>query len=416
MHTTPLTSRAKLARTVISDTHALTHMHAQVLRWQARVRVLVALVTGATALVLQRAGVLHGDRVELLSAVALYAGIIALFGVHLRRTDQATPSLVAATILADVMFIFTSTLATAPPEYYDRILILSFGLLHVTEFYFGRRHTVLALVTVVVAYLGVTSVAIADGAHLSWAEELWSISVFASAALVFVVQHRGSQRRLLDIIKLFERAETGDFSRSYDSRADRVPDTVTRVGRAYNRARLHLVSMVLSDPLTGCLNRRGFDQAMLGELTNPDRPDATVALLAVDIDHFKQVNDNYGHVAGDLVLREFGKLLVRIARGGDTVARTGGEEFSILLPHTDATGARAVAERVREALHAHEFLVDGTRIRLTASIGGASGAAQGGEATAARLTHMADQALYAAKRGGRDTTRVWTGTELMATA
>jgi diguanylate cyclase (GGDEF)-like protein len=174
--------------------------------------------------------------------------------------------------------------------------------------------------------------------------------------------------------------------------------------------------MVLSDPLTGCLNRRGFDQAMLSELTCMDRPDATVALLAVDIDHFKQVNDNYGHVAGDLVLRDFGKLLVRIARGGDIVARTGGEEFSILLPHTNEVGARAVAERVREALHAHEFLIDGTRIRLTASIGGASGLAQGGEASAARLTHMADQALYAAKRGGRDTTRIWTGTELMATA
>src|SRR5262245_54467953 len=144
----------------MSDTQPSSFMHAQVLRWQARVRVLVALITGTAALTLQRAGVLHGDRVELLTAVVIYAGIIALFGLYLRRTDQATPGLVAATILADVMFIFTSTLASAPPEYYDRILILSFALLHVTEFYFGRRHTMLALAAVVVAYLTVTSAAI----------------------------------------------------------------------------------------------------------------------------------------------------------------------------------------------------------------------------------------------------------------
>jgi diguanylate cyclase (GGDEF)-like protein len=362
---------------------------------------------GAAELFLQRAGVLRGNPAYLFGAVFFYIAVITTLAVWIRRTGRAGSMVVAITVLADVVFIFTSTLASAPPEYYDRILILAFCLLHITEFYFGRRHTVLALSTVVIAYLVVTNAAIAAGAKLSMTEELWSVIVFSGASLVFVVQYRGSQRRLHDIIHLFERVEAGDFSRAYDSRADHLPDIVTRLGRAYNRARLQLVSMVLTDPLTGCLNRRGFDQALVHELARSARAGSELSLLAVDIDHFKQVNDSHGHPAGDLVLRDFGNLLVRTARAGDIVARTGGEEFSILLPDTDIAGAHVAAQRIRDAIHANEFVVNGIHIRLTASIGGASGTGVGDEAAAAHMRQVADQALYAAKRGGRDTARLW---------
>src|SRR5262249_6136679 len=136
-------------------------------------------------------------------------------------------------------------------------------------------------------------------------------------------------------VALFESAQEGDFADAYNADADTSPDAITRVGRAYNEVRLQLASMVLTDPLTGCLNRRGLDQAIAREIARSGRSGSELSVLAIDLDHFKAINDTYGHVAGDIVLREFGALLAHAARAGDIVARAGGEEFLALLPDTD---------------------------------------------------------------------------------
>jgi len=149
------------------------------------------------------------------------------------------------------------------------------------------------------------------------------------------------------------------------------------------------------DPLTGLDNHRTFHEALRGEVAGALREGRTLALVLMDIDHFKQVNDTYGHQAGDRVLAEVAARLRGVARDGDVVARIGGEEFGWILPGTDAAGALVAAERAREAISAGMETVG----MLTASAGVCDLAAARG---AGNLFELADGALYWAKAHGRD--------------
>lgn len=151
----------------------------------------------------------------------------------------------------------------------------------------------------------------------------------------------------------------------------------------------------MTDPLTALPNRRAFERGMLGQR----RAGEQSALLALDLDHFKAVNDTYGHAAGDLVLQQVAVVLRANMRQRDLLARVGGEELSVLLPATGATRARQIANRLRREVAAIEIDWEGTVITVTVSIGVAL--ADGG-LPADKLFAQADAALYAAKRGGRD--------------
>jgi diguanylate cyclase (GGDEF)-like protein len=377
-----------------------------VLLWQGRIRVVVAVIAGVAALVLQQAGVLPGSSALLFAVMSAYTGSIGVLCYATKRIGGAGNLLVAATVLSDLVFIFSSTIASSSVGHYDRILILSFFVLHFTESYFGRAHATLALVAVISCYVATIATVMQHGAALLWGDELWSVALFAIAAVVFILQYGSFQQRLGRIIDLFEAAEEGDFAESYDVNADTTPDAITSVGRAYNRVRVQLASMVLTDPLTGALNRRGLDQALAREVSRSRRAGSELSVLALDLDHFKNVNDTHGHIVGDVVLRELGLRLGQTARGGDMVARTGGEEFTVLLPDTDPLGAYRAAVRMCETIRSRAFVVDGNAINLTVSVGVAS--ASGDHADAARnLKQRADEALYAAKRSGRDRVRVW---------
>jgi diguanylate cyclase (GGDEF)-like protein len=159
------------------------------------------------------------------------------------------------------------------------------------------------------------------------------------------------------------------------------------------------------DALTGVANRRRFDQALLQESARLARVGMPLALLMIDVDHFKTYNDRYGHPAGDECLRQVARLLKRHAkRPGDLVARYGGEEFAILLANTDHAGARALAEEVRSALIALALPHQGNPAGIvTVSIGLHVVAAPDEPVAATRLVELADQALYAAKAAGRNT-------------
>lgn len=155
-----------------------------------------------------------------------------------------------------------------------------------------------------------------------------------------------------------------------------------------------------TDQLTGLPNRRGFEEEFARMISETDRYGNASALVIVDVDFFKKVNDTYGHDAGDQVLKAVGTTLLAMKRTTDKVARLGGEELAILLPQTDRQGALEAAERCRKAIEALGVRSNVGTIRVTASFGVAMYAprSQG----AGSLFDRADQALYAAKAGGRN--------------
>ena len=390
-----------------ADSFRLTVSYAETLLWQSRIRLAVVAVIGGAVLALQSWGYLRGSAGFLALLVIGYLALVFALATLVGRIRRAPNWVIAATVFADLVFIFGSTIAISSPFYYDRILVFAFFVLHLTETYYGRAHASLALGAVVVGYTALVTNTISAGVPLLWPEELISVAVFTTAGMLFVVQYGGFRGRLTEIVRLFERAEEGDFTRAYDVAADTRPDAITLVGRAYNRVRSQLASMVLTDPLTGCLNRRGFEQALTREVARSVRAGSQFALLALDLDHFKDVNDSHGHMVGDGVLREAALLLMRSARGGDVTARTGGEEFSVILPDTDARGAFQLAARLCETMREHPFEVGRARLRLTVSIGVIASDGELGPDVAEELKRRADDALYNAKRSGRDRVRPW---------
>jgi diguanylate cyclase (GGDEF)-like protein len=164
-----------------------------------------------------------------------------------------------------------------------------------------------------------------------------------------------------------------------------------------------------TDPLTGLLNRRGFDEVFEYELERARRGSGRLSLVLLDLDYFKVVNDRFGHAAGDGALERLGDVLTQTKRQIDTAARVGGEEFALLLPESDADGAFAVCERVRRSVRdvfaRNEFPgagTEGMQPPLTVSLGIASFPLDG--TSPADLLGSADRALYEAKRRGRDRT------------
>lgn len=176
---------------------------------------------------------------------------------------------------------------------------------------------------------------------------------------------------------------------------------VTRDITARKRIEHELERLAQTDPLTGLANRRHFTTLAEQELSRALRYGGSLSVLMMDLDHFKRVNDTYGHKAGDAVLKRFAELVRAELREVDVVGRVGGEEFAVLLPETDAEHAREVAERLRCSVAAGEAEAGGGRmLRFTVSIGVASLGEKRRDLDA--LLTSADRALYRAKSGGRN--------------
>ena len=263
-----------------------------------------------------------------------------------------------------------------------------------------------------------------QGREVARGEKTWTAWVLANAEEAFLLDHVAGARDRMPILVLDEgsaRAESllaiplrgrnrnlgalvlagprGAFTAS----AARVLGILANQAAA-TLSVIHLKEwhkeLAEHDALTGLFNRRAFDDHLARAIAREDRQGGRFALLLLDVDHFKKLNDTYGHPAGDAALAGVARLLDRLLRKGDLAARYGGEEFVAILPGSDEAGALRMAERVRQALEKERLVFSGARLALTASFGAAVWPADGREPAA--LLAAADRALYAAKTAGRN--------------
>jgi diguanylate cyclase (GGDEF)-like protein len=239
------------------------------------------------------------------------------------------------------------------------------------------------------------------------------------AALLSWVAAGSVTRPLRHLAAAVERAGDGDLTARCelggDDEAGRLGDGIDRLIAATQRCK----RLSVTDPLTGLGNVRHLGETLRQEVDRASRFGRTLGVLVIDLDHFKSINDRYGHRAGDDVLVEFADRLRSVVRGVDRTFRQGGEEFVVLLPETDVPGSLTAAGRVRDAVRGRDFVVrerppaDGLartggpepgreiRIAVTASIGVAVFPRHA--LSAAQILDAADAALYGAKSTGRDT-------------
>jgi two-component system cell cycle response regulator len=156
------------------------------------------------------------------------------------------------------------------------------------------------------------------------------------------------------------------------------------------------------DALTGMLNRRYFEERLAGEFCYAARHGSSLCVLFIDVDNFKRINDEFGHQAGDEVLREVANQLRTAVRAEDVAARFGGEEFAVLARGIDVTAARTFAERLRTCVERTSITWRQNRLKVTVSVGLSHNHAGGAVTKPEQLLAAADQALYAAKAGGRN--------------
>ncbi len=295
--------------------------------------------------------------------VAAAGGLLALscvfaaFGRRLRDGIYPVLSLVGCVLIAAGVYFYGSERAPS----HDEMLFLMVALY--AGYFFSRRMVAIHVATIAVVYgaaLGLTDPAAGEGAN--W---LLSVATFGAAAA------------LLNRMK------------------ERVDALIER-----------LADVARTDYLTGLLNRRGFMERIEYELELARRSGRPLSLIVGDLDRFKELNDRYGHPAGDDVLAKVGQTLDSTRRRIDTAARMGGEEFALICPFTDSKGAFAVAERVRgELAELFGTAHDGKPARrgalpVSISFGIVTYPTHG--QTVEALLHAADRAMYEAKRRGRN--------------
>ncbi len=391
---------------------------AEILLWQGGYRIGIAVAIAGGSLLLRELDLVSSvsvgarwygtDNASLLfvAATAVYLVITAAIRWHARIARAVPRALVRTQVTADALVVNVCAFLLTPPAQYDRTLIVSMFLVQFTQLYFGWRTTLFMLGSVAVCYA--TIVALAERARMLGAptEQLWTFALFCLGALAYawMLGHQGV--RMKRLTHLFDKAREGEFDQPYDESRDKFPDYITQIGRAYNELRGHLETIILTDPLSGCFNRRGFKQLGDREISRGIRAKWRVAVLALDVDHFKRINDDFGHLTGDEAIKEIGALIRETARAGDVVARLGGEEFSILAPDTDEEGARHLADRILHAFRARSFVSVRGKLSITISIGVASDEASTDDVVRI-LTARADEALYVAKRSGRDQAVLW---------
>ena len=318
--------------------------------------------------------VLEPDHARAFIALRLVCELPALLGAWLlrRRADSVRPELVAVAVLSVVQceIAWMVSRASSSREFYllgFTLALYGSGLLLTG----GARWTV-ALVAVSIAAFVVCVLLSPD--PLAASELVAAATYLSTAGIISVLAH--VQRDRLTC-------------RELDSRA-----RLEREQAVSRDLLVRLEQQSHEDPLTGLANRRRWDEQLVAACREAQDTGAHVAVVLLDVDHFKAINDRYGHAAGDDVLRRVSAVLLQRAPSGSVVARLGGDELAVLLPGLDDHAAGALAERVRADVRS-AFVVAGTRIEVGVSQGVA--AARGHAASVTALMSLADSELYRAK-------------------
>lgn len=221
-------------------------------------------------------------------------------------------------------------------------------------------------------------------------------ALFRLAALVLPLAS-GSTR--LGAIRI-ERTNGPEFEPAETERLG-IAATSLALALSHLNVRQELEQLAMRDGLTNVLNRRAFDTLLHREVKTAHRYRSPLCLVLGDIDHFKTVNDRFGHLGGDALLKEVATVLTESIRGADIVTRYGGEEFALILPRTAPSAALMLADRIRDRIEQHVFVVGGSTVRLTMSFG-VAGFQEAVSATPDELIAAADHGLYQAKSLGRN--------------
>jgi diguanylate cyclase (GGDEF)-like protein len=375
----------------------------EVMLWQRWVRYLAL---GAMVLLSLAFGTIEQAALIPLTVIAgCYTAVVMITAFILRRTPRHPsgrwfPSLLLS---ADIATLAGFCFLTTPPQQFQRILLIGFLSSQLSVFHFGRRQGTLAIVLTVVAYLGFTLVLppFVVGPQPTVRAVAFNTTLFTilGAVLVYTI---GSFRERMDALRMYCKVvESGETAAFPNLGRERWPDELTLLARSFRSMQTRLEEQISSDPLTGCLNRRSLEAHVRADLRQARRRGSTVAVAAIDVDYFKEINDTRGHPVGDVVLQQISAIMKSVARDTDAVARFGGDEFMVVLPDTGWEGALTFAERLRQRVDEFTFGPPDMAMSVTVSIGVAL--ASGYESTSPEtLFKNADSALYQAKAAGRN--------------
>ena len=373
----------------------------EVILWQRWVRWGAAVIAGLVIFAVSRPS---REALVPLAAVALaYAGLVFATGWFVQRVPATTPRpwLPALLVTADLFVMGALFYLTMVPLVSNRFLILAILSVTLAAFYFGWG-------------LGIYAALLANGIYILIGDVLTPfvdgprpISLGANIALFSLVSGTlvftfGRFRARMNQIRQFCKAvEEGDLTGTLDLTRTRNPDDLTLLARSFDAMRNGLAEQIGTDALTGCLNRRALEARLKSDWRLAKRRGTHIALAAIDLDHFKQINDTRGHPVGDVVLQQLAGIMKSTARDTDAVARFGGDEFVILLPDTGWQGALTFAERLRRRVDDFTFGPPGSPMTITISVGVAL--ARGTDPISPEeLLKEADRSLYKAKQQGRN--------------
>jgi diguanylate cyclase (GGDEF)-like protein len=347
-----------------------------------------------------------------LVAIAIAAGMSGLYlALVLRATTVAghpNPSQRFITALLAVSDAVVATALCAAAAWGGAVDTLFWVLIAgsvaapAMAFAFGAAAGALSLVFFAVGYI--TTALLFIGLHFAGVSATTSVATVAlwGIGLWLTTRHFSDLRERLDWLRAYAKlAEVGDVGTAEMISTSDGSDDFALLARSFEIVHSRLYEQIGSDPLTGCANRRGLEKQLLGVCRLARRREGIVAVAALDIDHFKEINDTYGHPEGDRVLRQLATIMLNTVRESDTVARLGGDEFVIILPDSDLRGTRVFAERLRQRVRDSTFGPPGGGISITISIGVSVGEGKA-QLEPDRLLAYADEALYDAKAGGRD--------------